>query len=269
MRADSSFPFLFRSNTYSPSAVVHSGSFVAACFNSLEPSGILVKQVKAIGHHVMFHTIQYLERAGYPTIVDYIVHDGGTSRLLTRHSSSRFVVAMKNSDSRARWLRNEAEIKLDIARRSHHIPSRESVFQFDGATMTQYQFTSRVVEEAWCAAVVGQPSDDESANNKKWCADGHGYNPDTVTNIPASSLAVRPSRVANGGRGVFTTEFIRQGSALAVEEYVHMIFVPSVTVSLMNQATEYVDTSISKFWAVTNQAYIQGYGFSCWDYVRL
>jgi hypothetical protein len=87
-------------------------------------------------------------------------------------------------------------------------------------------------------------------------------------NIPTLHLSVRPSTVANGGRGVYSTQRVPLGSTLALDDYVNHIYAPSTTIEYMHRAMEAFDESISSFWSVVYWGYIEGYGFSLTEYVR-
>jgi hypothetical protein len=193
-----------------------------------------------------------LEKFGFESIVDYSEAHG---RFI---ESWGFVVAMKDSASRANWFRNEAEINLQIAQRI--LPSTELSF-FDGASMMQYQFTSRIDEEIWCRDRV----DGE-------CSTGHGFDP-YLPNLPHSAFTVQPSTVAKGGRGIFATQFVPKGTMIGLEECVHGMFLPSTTFDLMRTAAEEIEDSdenqVSDFWDVVFWGYVDGYGWIDSAYVRV
>jgi hypothetical protein len=241
--------------------------FLESSFRALRAEGIWVGQVDAIttSHSPEIGKfaclMRRLERAGFESLLDYAVPNSIMNNDAAETSS--IVVALKNSDSRAQWFQNEAQVSLALATRLV-IPSSVSMpLHFDGATMMQYQFTSRIVEEAWC-------SPRRTARNTMdnvWCQRGHGFSPDLV-NIPTLHLSVRPSTVANGGRGVYSTQRIPLGSTLALDDYVNHIYLPSITIDYMHLAMEAFDESVSRFWSVVYWGYIEGYGFSLTEYVR-
>jgi hypothetical protein len=201
-------------------------------------------------HFVSF--VKGLKLFGFESIIDYAESHG---RLVESWS---FVLAMKNSESRASWFLSEAEMNIRIAQRAMPTRSGDVPFLFfDGATMAQYQFAPRVVEDVWC-----RDKPDE-------CATGHGYDPEVAVNLPRSSFEVRSSRVAMGGRGVFAKEFVPKGAVIGLDECVHGMFLPSATFALLRRAAEEIDESVTEFFDVLRWGYIDGYGWLDSAYVSL
>ena len=181
---------------------------------------------------------------GFQNIVDYN----------ERHE--KFVVGMKCKTCRSNWIWNPALFQIQMAQRmsnSNGIPS-----YFDGPTMIQYQFPSRIVEEVWCR-------DDSDEHDISFC-NGHGYDPDVV-NVPLSSFVVGTSLVANGGRGVFTTQSISKDSYVIVDDCVNGIIVPITTLDLLYTATKSM-TNVSDFWEVVSDGFMDGYGWTTSFLVR-
>jgi hypothetical protein len=249
--------------------------FLCSCFRALDKGGIWVGEIEGIlqrasaGTYKMTHgfvsLVQLLEQAGFESVVDYAADHSDDFSLATK-ASTGFVLAMKDQASRTNWFRNEAEINLDIARRCVLARPGEALLRhFDGASMIQYQFTSRVVEEAWCAANSNRPTTAEPPD--VYCDLGHGFSPDLVV-IASSELSVRPSAVANGGRGVYATQRIAQDSVLALEDLVHIIFVPHRAATFMSRFLETMEESIASSWSVVYDKYLFGYGFRLTNHVR-
>jgi hypothetical protein len=187
--------------------------------------------------------LEGLESFGFESIVDYEESHG---RFI---ESWGFIVAMKSSESRANWFRNEAEVNLQISKRI--LRSAELLF-FDGATMMGYQYTSRIDEEIFCR---------DKSNGE--CSTGHGFDP-YLSNLPQSDFVVKPSTVVKGGRGVFATKFVPKGTMIGLEECVNGMFLPSTSIDLLRTAAEEVDDDedqISDFWEVVYWGYIDGYGW--------
>jgi len=189
-----------------------------------------------------------LQGTGFESIIDF---DEGHGRFDGQWS---FLLAAKDSDARALWFSNEAEIQLAINRRTFKTKDGKIPFRFfDGASMMHYQFPSRVVETTFCRGTH--------------CEGRHGYDPEVV-NVPVSSFEVKPSIIANGGRGVFAKAFIPKGSLIGLDECVHGMFSPSRTVDLMEVAGQ-VFGELSEFWEVVDTAYFDGYGWSESYYVSI
>jgi len=119
----------------------------------------------------------------------------------------------------------------------------------------QYQFPTRVVEHTWCLG------------KSEICGNGHGFDPE-ISNVPVFSFEVKPSAIANGGRGVFAKEFIPKGSLIGLEECVHGMFASSQTVDLLEVSGNEFE-NLSDFWEVVDTAYFDGYGWSGSFYVSL
>lgn len=191
-----------------------------------------------------------LEHAGFKSVVDYTEAHGRLVKM------SSFVVAMKDNDSRTNWFMSEAEINLKISKRTMRTKTGESPFLFfDGASMMQYQFSSRVAEEVWCR------------DKPDICSAGHGYAPEKAS-VPVSSLEVRPSVIAKGGRGLFASEFIPKGTVIGLEDCVNGMFLSGTTYRLMNEAADMFNDTVSEFIDTLSRGYVYGYGWDSFEYVR-
>lgn len=178
----------------------------------------------------------------------------------------KFVIAMKCEECRSNWLWNEAEVQIEFLKR---IGMHEKLSFFDSATMMQYQFTSRIVEEIWCRTqqllqVKGNTNVDYVGKNDQdiaWkCGNGHGFDPDKV-HVPVSSFEVKSSLVANGGRGIYAKHNIQKGSMIMIDECVDAIVFPMDTVNLLWEAADTM-VNVSDFWNVIANNFLGGYG---WD----
>jgi hypothetical protein len=202
-------------------------------------------------HKKLFLFIEVLNQIGFKNVVEYM------------ETQKQFVVAMKCSQSRSNWVWNEAEWKMKMYRRLLRT-NATNLSYFDGASMMQYQYTTRLVEDAWCR----HQSPPLVTNADAKCSTGHGFDPE-ILNVPVSSFEIQPSRLAHGGRGVFTTQAIPKGTSLFLEGYVQAIVVPSATLTLVMEAEEKMEVSnISDFWDVLHAGFIDGYGWLTNDYVR-
>jgi hypothetical protein len=82
--------------------------------------------------------VSFVKGLGFESIIDYAESHGRCTE------SWSFVLAMKNSESRASWFLSDAEMNIKIAHRV--MPTRSEVVPFlffDGATMAHYQFAPR------------------------------------------------------------------------------------------------------------------------------
>jgi hypothetical protein len=198
---------------------------------------------------LLIDALQHIK--GFVNIVDY------------NEQHEKFVVGMKCKQCRANWIWNPALFQIQMAQRrtNHHhndddddgtlLSTPPPLHFFDGPTMIQYQFPSRIVEEIWCR-------DDYDNNDSSFCR-GHGYDPDIV-NVPLSSLVVGTSLVANGGRGVFTTQPITKGSYIIVDDCVEGIIIPIPTLDILYTAVSEM-SNVTDFWDVVTEGFVDGYGW--------
>jgi hypothetical protein len=192
-----------------------------------------------------------LETFGFESIIEYSESHG---RFI---ESWGFIVAMKDRDSRSNWLRNEAEINLEIMKRI--TPTTPLAF-FDGATMMNYQFASRITQEIWCR---------DKINGE--CSTGQGFDP-FVSSMSHTLFTVQPSTVNKGGRGVFATQFVPKDTVIGIEECVNGMFLPSTTYQLLRDIAHEIDEHdkyVSNFWNVVFFGYVDGYGWIDSVYVSL
>ena len=220
--------------------------------NSLGEEGILIAQVGEADdfdspadnlfpgdNFVTF--LKGLKQFDFESILDF---DESHARFVGQWS---FLLAAKDSDVRSRWFSNEAELQLAVHQRILRTKDGKIPLRFiDGASMMQYQFPSRGAEQTFCRGHA--------------CEGQHGFDPELV-DFPVSAFEVKPSIVANGGRGVFAKVFVPKGSIIGLEDCVHGMFSPSRTVELMEQTGAAYGTS-SEFWNVVDTAYFDGYGWS-------
>lgn len=112
------------------------------------------------------------------------------------------------------WYANQARIDLKLRDRAVETVDGSFPFKyFDGASMSTYQFSSRIEEEQKCRTVP-----------KPAGCDGHGFDPERK-NAPVSSFIVKESEIQPSRRGLFSASNIEQGSYFALEEAVSAIFV--------------------------------------------
>ena len=223
-----------------------------ALSNALGSEGIFVAQVGETDSfddapetlypdHDFSSFLRHLQQAGFESISDF---DEAHGRLGAQWS---FLIAKKDHESRAKWFKNEAELQREMHNRLLTAKDGESPLRFfDGASMMQYQFPSRVVETIWCR---GHPEE---------CESGHGYDPE-LSFVPVTAFEVKPSAIANGGRGVFTKEFIPKGSIIALDKCVHSMYASSGTSTVLDESHENFEAD---FFEVLYSLYLEGYGWS-------
>jgi hypothetical protein len=176
-----------------------------------------------------------------------------------------FMVAFRDYSTLTRWFANQAEVDLQIEKRtvmsttmtttSSAEDADEATFRhFDGATMESYQYPSRIVQDVFCRT------------NSVLCAKGHGFDPN-VPNAPISSFEVRPSTIKGAGRGVFLKESVQKGTYIAIDHGVHSIYVMPRTSDIVTEMQDQTDSSESvgtrSYGDLWNPFlyYMHGYGF--------
>jgi hypothetical protein len=115
--------------------------------------------------------------------------------------------------------------------------------------------TLAVHEDVWCR-------DDNSWNGE--CRIGHGFDPE-VPNIAIEAFEVRQSGVPSGGRGIYAKKAIPQGAYIGLEECVNGMFVPPVTLNLLDDCLN-LDLP---YWKTFSLGYLDGYGWSDGFYVSI
>jgi hypothetical protein len=103
-------------------------------------------------------------------------------------------------------------------------------------------------------------TDDYYSSTDVQSCTGHGFDPD-ILNVPVASLIVQSSSVANGGRGVFTTQPIAKGSTIILDDCVNGLIIPITTWKLLETASRTME-HVSDFWDVVFDGFANGYGWS-------
>jgi hypothetical protein len=235
--------------------------FAEAISRALSDDGVMVTQVgqedfiddpakEFTNKQYEFKLRTHLQNHGFVVAKDYSEAHGGFLGVW------RYLILFKSRESLVYWYANQAEIDLEIRKRSLTIqPSGNSAetttpFRyFDGAMMMTYQFPSRVSEEVFCRSTP-QPD---------LCATKHGLDPE-IENVPISSLEVRQSSLPNAGRGISSKESVKKGMYIAADEMVESILFPPKTYLYAKSITEKSYASANSYFKALD-AYIHGYGF--------
>jgi len=251
-------PLLTRSTHSDPSSAVafsdvlyDNQAFVQALYQALSWDGILVAQVGEQDslkeppapyskRRVELAFVDHLKRQGFSAMKHYEEMHGGFMGVW------RFMVCFKDIDNVPNWYANQAEV--DAALQYRIIRQDDGSWPlhfFDGATMQQYQYPSRIEETLFCR-------DDA---NDDMCQAGRGLDPEIV-NYPSSQLQVQASTIPNAGRGVFLTEPGTKGMYIAADQLVHSI-------SVMPRSWFLIE-ALQKDHAFTSvfRTYLYGYGFA-------
>lgn len=199
-------------------------SFLGSLYNALGPDGILISQAggaPAMTDPSDTHSrgdknrntfVETLNELGIESTVEYTEAHCGFESPWT------FLVSFKSAETQERWVSGEAQVNLEIQKRSTRRKDGKLPFDyFDGATMVSYQHTGKARATVFCRR---DPAPDG-------CNGGYGYTPGfdpERENVPMSSLNVSTSLVGkNAGRGVFTLVDIPANSYIGLEKQVQPI----------------------------------------------
>jgi hypothetical protein len=147
---------------------------------------------------------QHLEHVGFESTTSYEESLGGFL------GGQAFVVAFKDLLTEASWYANQAEIDLRVADRGlHTVHDETSLFRhFDGATMMNFQYPSRIMEELFCRE-TRRPSMREI---------GDGFGP-KIPNLPVSTITGSENMLfPSAERGVFSQDDFANGTSIAVSK---------------------------------------------------
>lgn len=229
--------------------------FSIALSNALGDQGILVAQLGQTD--CIDDPPSSYEGSLQDAFIESLINKGMQSIAIYEEIHGRFMapwkymVAMKDKKSRSRWMMTDAELQRDIYNR---LKGDNHLKFFDGGTMKTYEFPSRVLESKWCM------------DHLDVCSQGHGYDP-TILDAPRSLFDVKISNVTNGGRGVFSNDFIRSGSYIGLSECVHSIFVPPKTYAVLEASAIYFHDI--DYFECFESGYIEGYGWLDNEFVSL
>jgi hypothetical protein len=225
-------------------------------YNALGPDGILISQVgeapdmssPSEEHSVGKHRHVFIETMvdlGFEGILDYSESHCGFD------FPWNFFVSFKSAESQSRWFSSEAQINLEVQKRSIRQRDGQSPFvYFDGATMLSYQHPDIASATVFCRR---DPA-------PKGCGEGpSGYDPE-IENIPLSALKISKSHVGeNAGRGVFSLVDIPVNSYIALESMVHPIRFGASAIVLVESLAK--QSLFKDFWIGVVESFMHGYGY--------
>lgn len=178
----------------------------------------------------------------------------GMSRVSSSGLFHEVLISLRNWDDRVGWYRNEAEVNLLLQQRLEG-----TLDYFDGATHATYQHSSRTMENMHCRSLDNEDDEDEQPSCQ------HGYDPE-VQVLSGRYLETRPSTVANGGRGIFTTQNISAGTIVGLDVCIGGVLAYPLTYNILDVAQEEWGEH-SRFWHAIFIGYLEGYGWGSTFYV--
>jgi hypothetical protein len=233
-------------------ALYNNEKYLSSLYNALNEEGVLIVQVgesPGLGdaaerftfHQNRAHMINHLDRLGFKTMHIYGQDHGGYTE------SWNTLVAGKSLTVRRNWYQNEAEINLQIHRRSLRSNSGAELFHyFDGATMQLFQVPSKRFETVFCR---DEPMPQE-------CVEYGGFDP-RVPNVDISNFEVKKSTAGEkAGRGIFAKKDIPKGSYIYFESASQNVYFPPNTFTLITEMEKAVSEELTPV-----EYYMNGYGF--------
>ena len=234
-------------------------SFLGSLYNALGPDGILISQVgEAPGMTDPSDThsrdknrntfVETLNELGIESTVEYTEAHCGFDFPWT------FLVSFKSARTQERWVSSEAQVNLEIQKRSTRRKDGRLPFDyFDGATMVSYQHTGKARATVFCRR---DPAPDGCNGGYGYT---HGFDPQRE-NIPMSSLYVSRSLVGkNAGRGVFTLVDIPANSYIGLEKQVNPIEFEASAHPLIERMA--YRSLFKSFHSGSLLAFMHGYGY--------
>lgn len=155
-----------------------------------------------------------------------------------QHMIYDFLVATKSRLYQSNILASEAEIQLSIRNNINkfnqdNVDNDNDILHFfDGSTMQEYKFPSRITENQWLIERY------QYQYNSTFLYE-HGYDPN-VFYAPNHYFEVNESTVAKGGRGVFAKELIPKDSTVGFSDCVNTIYLSPKTYKLLYHFMEYI-----------------------------
>ena len=232
-------------------------TFLGSLYNALGPDGILISQLgeaPAMSDPSETHSrdknrytfVKTLNELGIKSTVEYTEAHCGFEAPWT------FLVSFKSDETQERWVSSEAQVNLEIQKRSTRRKDGKLPFDyFDGATMVSYQHPGKARVTVFCRR---DPAPDGCNGGF-----GYGYDPERE-NVPMSSLNVSTSLVGeNAGRGVFTLVDIPANSYIGLETQVHPVVFEASAHPLIEKME---NRSLFKYFhSGSLRAFMHGYGY--------
>lgn len=168
--------------------------FTKALYDALTEDGIFIlqtgmaadgKELPASYQETSYERIleRNLEAEGFVRMYDYADAHGGFLDVWT------FMIAFKSFTSERRWFANQAQVDMELHRRSMPTKSGDTPFlYFDGATMASFQLPSRVTSDFKCKMNV----------HPGYCRENNGFDPHAEHFHTSSMVDINGSVVSSG-----------------------------------------------------------------------
>jgi len=162
-----------------------------------------------------------------------------------------YLIAMKDSNHRANWFRNVAELDYQIWSRMLPTHSGTPTLKYvDSATMQRYQLPSKSHEVVFCRKDPAPESCNVFTRDRQ------------AVDIPISDFEVKETTVgAKGGRGFFTKVDIKKGSTIDERDNLKIVHFRPHTWALLDDK-HYYSSDSAKFNLGSVLDYVYGYGWN-------
>jgi hypothetical protein len=244
-------------------------------YNSLTDNGVLLTQVGEAVHvgdisetypgNFNYQRAQYesgLINQGFEVVMQYDEPRAGFDGIWS------FYAAFKDDSIRERWLMNEAQIDLEIHKRSIRRRPREgdvegetnSLFDvFDGPTMATYRYPSKGAQVTYCLRDP-QPygcvtdinnkdhhtpyGDEYKTSKERPYYEPSGFDPE-IPNFTANNFMVDNSNNNNNSNNLVSRVTIPENSYLMLEQSIHDVRVAPATSSIVDRSSSSTNDALS------------------------
>ena len=260
-------------------ALYGDGPFMNSLYNSLTDNGVLLTQVGeaiSVGDisetypgNFNYQRAQYesgLINQGFEVVMQYDEPRAGFDGIWS------FYAAFKDDSIRERWLMNEAQIDLEIHKRSIRRTPREgdeeggemnSLFDvFDGPTMATYRYPSKAAQVIYCLRnpqPYGCVTDinnkyhhtpygdaDYKTSKERPYYEPSGFDPE-IPNFNAANFMVDSSKNNNNNNSnsLVSRVTIPENSYLMLEQSIHDVRVAPATSSIVDRSSSSSNDALS------------------------
>ena len=237
-------------------ALYGDGAFLNSLYNSLTDNGVLLTQVgeavyindvsETYPENYNYQRYMYekgLKNQGFQVVMQYEEPRAGFDGIWS------FYAAFKNDSSRARWQMNEAQLNLEIRKRSIRMVETDgklleegemsNPFEvFDGPTMATYQHPSKAAQVVYCMRdpqPYGCTTSIQDHLQDKAYYEPMGFDPE-IPNVSADNFAVVLGERGDG-TGLVSRVAIPEKSYLMLEQSIHDVRIAPTTSSIIESTS--------------------------------
>jgi len=238
-------------------ALYGDGAFLNSLYNSLTSDGVLLTQVgeaiyigdlaETIPGNFNYQRSMYekgLKNQGFEVVMNYEEGRAGFDGIWS------FFAAFKDDSSRARWHMNEAQLAVEIHKRSIRRVNEENIESselrgpfdyFDGPTMKTYRYPSKDAQVVYCTRdpkPYGCATDIKDHRHQTIMPyEPQGFDPE-IPNFGADNFAV------SNNRDLVSRVTVPENSYLMLEESIHAVKIPPLTSAILHSEGDIYDQAI-------------------------